>query len=74
MLLHASLRQGDRRFPNGSTGTVTDVTPRGLKVRLDDGEVRRFEVEHENRRSVLRVIDARINSIVSVRRSLSGAT
>jgi len=39
VLLHASLRQGDRRLHNGSTGTVTDVTPRGLEVRLDDGEV-----------------------------------
>lgn len=37
-------------------------------------ELRRFEVEHENRRSVLRAVDARINSIVAVRKSLSGAT
>lgn len=36
--------------------------------------LRRFEVEHENRRTVLRAIDARINSIVSVHRSLSSAT
>ncbi len=39
VLLHASLRQGDRRLHNGSTGTVTDVTPEGLEVRLDDGEI-----------------------------------
>jgi ATP-dependent exoDNAse (exonuclease V) alpha subunit len=39
VLLHASLRQGDWRLHNGSTGTVTDVTPEGLEVRLDDGEI-----------------------------------
>lgn len=36
-------------------------------------ELRRFEVEGENRKTVLRAIDARIDSIVSVRRSLSSS-
>lgn len=36
-------------------------------------ELRRFEVEGENRKTVLRAIDARIDSIVSVRKSLSSS-
>ena len=36
-------------------------------------ELRRFEVEGEHRKTVLRAIDARIDSIVSVRRSLSSS-
>lgn len=36
-------------------------------------ELRRFEVEGENRKTVLRAVDARIDSIVSVRRSLSSS-
>ncbi len=36
-------------------------------------ELRRFEVEGENRKSILRAVDARIDSIVSVRRSLSSS-
>lgn len=37
-------------------------------------QVRRFEVEHENRRTVLGAIDARVDAIVSLRRSLSDAS
>lgn len=36
-------------------------------------ELRRFEVEGENRKTVLRAIDSRIDSIVSVRRSVSSS-
>jgi hypothetical protein len=36
-------------------------------------ELRRHEVENENRKTVLRAIDARIDDIVSVRRSLSSS-
>ncbi len=36
-------------------------------------ELRRFEVEAENRKTVLRAVDARINTIVSVRRSVSSS-
>ena len=36
-------------------------------------ELRRFEVEGEHRKTVLRAIDARIDSIVSVRRSVSSS-
>jgi hypothetical protein len=44
-------------------------------LNLDELHVlRRFEVEGENRKAVLRAIDGRVDSIVSTRRSLSGSS